>query len=111
MGWKLWIVCAVLFAILLPGVKYVKDARAYKAAQQPQDNQEVIFTKEEQQQIDDVKSLQDIFGFATPQAIYKWQQGVALPTIDNLVALAAVLQVRLDDILVIDTAAQAQISA
>ena len=57
LGWKLWIVCAVLFAILLPGVKCVKDARAYKAAQQPQDNQEVIFTKEEQQQIDDVKSL------------------------------------------------------
>ena len=57
LGWKLWIVCAVLFAILLPGVKYVKDARAYKVAQQPQDNQEVIFTKEEQQQIDDVKSL------------------------------------------------------
>ena len=58
-----------------------------------------------------VKDLQDIFGFATPQAIYKWQQGVALPTIDNLVVLAAVLQVRMDDILVIDTAAQVQISA
>lgn len=57
LGWKLWIVCAVLFAILLPGVKYAKDTRAYKAAQQPQDNQEVTFTKEEQQQIDDVKSL------------------------------------------------------
>ena len=58
-----------------------------------------------------VRDLQDVFGFATPQAIYKWQQGVALPTIDNLVVLAAVLQVRLDDILVIDTAAQIQISA
>ena len=58
-----------------------------------------------------VKDLQDIFGFATPQAIYKWQQGVALPTIDNLVVLAAVLQVRLDDILVTDKAAQIQISA
>jgi len=58
-----------------------------------------------------VKDLQDIFGFATPQAIYKWQQGVALPTIDNLVVLAAVLQVRLDDILVTDTAVQIQISA
>ena len=58
-----------------------------------------------------VRDLQDIFGFATPQAIYKWQQGVALPTIDNLVALAAVLQVRLDDILVIDTTAQIQIGA
>ncbi len=58
-----------------------------------------------------VRDLQDIFGFATPQAIYKWQQGAALPTIDNLVVLAAVLQVRLDDILVTDTAVQIQISA
>ena len=58
-----------------------------------------------------VKDLQDIFGFATPQAIYKWQQGVALPAIDNLVVLAAVLQVRVDDILVTDTAVQIQISA
>lgn len=58
-----------------------------------------------------VRDLQDIFGFATPQAIYKWQQGVALPAIDNLVVLAAVLQVRMDDILVTDTAAQIQISA
>ena len=58
-----------------------------------------------------VRDLQDIFGFATPQAIYKWQQGVALPTIDNLVVLAAVLQVRLDDILVTDMVAQVQISA
>lgn len=58
-----------------------------------------------------VRDLQDVFGFATPQAIYKWQQGAALPTIDNLVVLAAVLQVRLDDILVTDKASQIQISA
>jgi len=59
-----------------------------------------------------VKDLQDVFGFATPQAIYKWQQGAALPTLDNLVVLAAVLQVRMDDILVItDPTAQVQISA
>ena len=59
-----------------------------------------------------VKDLQDVFGFATPQAIYKWQQGATLPTLDNLVVLAAVLQVRMDDILVItDPAAQVQISA
>ena len=31
-----------------------------------------------------VRDLQDIFGFATPQAIYKWQRGVSMPTIDNL---------------------------
>ncbi len=58
-----------------------------------------------------VKDLQEIFGFATPQAIYKWQQGVALPTIDNLVVLAAVLNVRLDDILVIDKDTQMPVGA
>lgn len=47
-----------------------------------------------------VKDLQDIFGFGTPQAIYKWQHGTALPTIDNLVVLAAVLGVKVDDVLV-----------
>ena len=49
-----------------------------------------------------VRDLQDVFGFATPQAIYKWQQGAALPTIDNLVLLAAVLGVKIDDILVMN---------
>jgi len=37
-----------------------------------------------------VKDLQDIFGFATPQAIYKWQHGVTMPTIDNLIVLAVI---------------------
>lgn len=58
-----------------------------------------------------VKDLQDIFGFATPQAIYKWQHGTALPTIDNLVVLAAVLGVPMDEIIVIDADVKAQISA
>lgn len=48
-----------------------------------------------------VRELQDIFGFTTPQAIYKWQHGLALPTIDNLVVLASVFQVTIEDILVI----------
>lgn len=47
-----------------------------------------------------VKDLQDLFGFTTPQAIYKWQHGAALPTVDNLVVLAAVFGVTVDDILV-----------
>ncbi len=47
-----------------------------------------------------VRDLQDIFGFGTPQAIYKWQRGIALPTIDNLVVLAAALDVTLDEIIV-----------
>ena len=48
-----------------------------------------------------VKDLQDVFGFNSPQAIYKWQHGTALPTIDNMVVLARVLGVRIDDILVL----------
>ena len=58
-----------------------------------------------------VKDLQEVFGFATPQAIYKWQHGAALPTIDNLVALAAVFGVPVDAILVVDTANTAKVSA
>ena len=49
-----------------------------------------------------VKDLQGAFGFGTPQAIYKWQQGLALPTIDNLVALAALLGVTINEIIVTD---------
>ena len=58
-----------------------------------------------------VKDLQDIFGFATPQAIYKWQHGAAMPTIDNLVVLAAVLAVTMDEIIVIDADLRARMSA
>ena len=47
-----------------------------------------------------VRQLQEILGFSTPQALYKWQHGTALPTIDNLVVLAAVLGVKIDDILI-----------
>ena len=58
-----------------------------------------------------VRDLQDVFGFGTPQAIYKWQHGTAMPTIDNLVVLADVLQVRIDDILVVERNVQARFSA
>ena len=58
-----------------------------------------------------VKDLQDIFGFSTPQAIYKWQRGTAMPTVDNLVVLAAVFGVTIDDILVYGDCLQVQITA
>ena len=48
-----------------------------------------------------VKKMQDILGFGTPQAIYKWQRRDALPTIDNMVVLADMFNVRIDDIIVI----------
>lgn len=48
-----------------------------------------------------VRDLQDIFGFSTPQAIYKWQHGTAMPTVDNLMVLAAVFHVHMEDVLIV----------
>ena len=47
-----------------------------------------------------VQDLQRVFGFSTPQAIYKWQRDTAMPTLDNLVVLAAVFGTTLDAIIV-----------
>lgn len=58
-----------------------------------------------------VKDVQDVFGFSTPQAIYKWQRGAALPTVDNLVVLAAIFDVKIDDILIFQDCGVLQISA
>lgn len=58
-----------------------------------------------------VRDIQEAFGFGTPQAIYKWQQGTALPSIDNLVALAALLGVKMDDILVTEAIVNIRVSA
>ena len=58
-----------------------------------------------------VKDLQDIFGFSTPQAIYKWQRGTALPTVDNLAVLAAAFGVKIDDILIFQECGAIRFSA
>ena len=47
-----------------------------------------------------VRDLQAYFGFEEPQAIYKWQRGKSLPTVDNLYALGALLDVPIEEILV-----------
>jgi len=52
-----------------------------------------------------VRKLQSMLGFATPQAIYKWQQGLTLPSVDNLVALSSILEVPIEAILVVEVPA------
>lgn len=47
-----------------------------------------------------VKDLQEYFGFEEPQAIYRWQYGKTLPSVDNLYALSALLDVPMERILV-----------
>ena len=49
-----------------------------------------------------VREMQNVFGFTTPQAIYKWIHGTAMPTIDNMVILAAMFGVTVDEIIVVD---------
>lgn len=49
-----------------------------------------------------VRDISEGLGFETPQAVYKWMQGKTLPKLDNLVALAAILNVSIDDILVVE---------
>lgn len=50
-----------------------------------------------------VKELQTLLGFATPQAIYKWQHGICLPTVDNLVALSVIFSVPVDSIIAVES--------
>ena len=47
-----------------------------------------------------VRDVQNYFGFEYLQAIYKWQHGECLPSVDNLLALARLLRVRMEDLLV-----------
>ena len=41
----------------------------------------------------------DRMGFSSRNAVYKWLKGEALPTLDNMVILADMLGVSVDDIL------------
>ena len=49
-----------------------------------------------------VREMQHMLGFTTPQSIYKWQRGETLPTLENLAALACILDVSMDDILAVE---------
>ena len=49
-----------------------------------------------------VTDLSEALGFTRPQAVYRWQQGRSLPTVDNLVILAYLLGVTIDEILVLN---------
>ena len=47
-----------------------------------------------------VENLRVYFGFEYPQAIYKWLRGECLPSVDNLLALAHLLGVEMEALLV-----------
>ena len=48
-----------------------------------------------------IADIQQRCGFNTPQAIFKWMRGDAVPTIDNMVIIADMFGVTIDQIIVI----------
>ena len=45
-----------------------------------------------------VKELQEILGFDNPQAIYNWERGRNMPSIDNLLILSQIFEVSINTI-------------
>ncbi len=47
-----------------------------------------------------VDDISRFMGFESGQAVYKWQRGESLPSVDNLYALSTLLGTTVDDILI-----------
>ncbi len=47
-----------------------------------------------------VKNLKEVIGGISLQAIYQWENGGRIPSIDNLVMLSEIFHVTVDDIVV-----------
>ena len=54
-----------------------------------------------------VKDLQKAMDPISYQAIYKWQQGLSLPSVDNLVILSELFHVPMDQIIIRELVATA----
>jgi len=46
-----------------------------------------------------VQDISDYMGFMEPQAVYKWQRGESLPSVDNLFALSRLFGIPMEEIL------------
>ena len=49
-----------------------------------------------------VKRMQEELSLLSPQAIYKWKRGDCLPSLDNLVAIALLLETTIDRLVVLE---------
>lgn len=47
-----------------------------------------------------VKELTELIGISSIQAVYRWERGEALPSIDNLMILSTIFNTPLDEIIV-----------
>lgn len=57
------------------------------------------------------KDVQEYLGLGCVQSVYRWQHGSAMPSLDNLLILASVLGVTMDEIIVTDEIPTSGISA
>lgn len=48
-----------------------------------------------------IREVQTYFGFEEPTAIYRWQRGENLPSLDNVVALSKLFGVPVEEVLVL----------
>ena len=59
-----------------------------------------------------VRELQRYLGLESPQAIYQWQRGISLPTVDHLCALSHLFGTSMDEIIVLaDSFSKDQVNA
>ena len=49
-----------------------------------------------------VKQIQDVMGFNTPQAVYKWQRGETMPSLDNILVLSKLFNKSVEEIVAIE---------
>ena len=48
-----------------------------------------------------IRDIQQYLGLEEPNALYQWQKGYCLPTVDHLCALSALFNVSMNEILVL----------
>jgi transcriptional regulator with XRE-family HTH domain len=46
-----------------------------------------------------VREVSEYMGFESEQAVFKWQRGDSMPTLDNMLALSRLFNTTVDDIL------------
>ena len=49
-----------------------------------------------------VREIQAILNFSSPEAIYSWEKGKYIPSIDNMIVIAELYGVSIDDFIVRD---------
>ena len=49
-----------------------------------------------------IRDVQEAMGFNTPQAIYKWQRGECMPSLDNILVLSQLFNKSVEEIIAID---------